>query len=150
MLKENIKKNLSSLQLFRGIAAVLVILHHSTTILKQSTGKEFVWGIFEPFGSHGVDFFFVLSGFIILYAHYNDIGKANLVQYFKKRFVRIYPVYWIRVIPLIPILFLFPAIGAQGTETELSVIIESVLLIPNETPPFLGVAWTLTHEILFY
>jgi exopolysaccharide production protein ExoZ len=148
MLKE--KKNLSSLQLFRGLAAVLVILHHTTTILKLSTGKEFLLGIFEPFGSHGVDFFFVLSGFIILYAHYNDIGKANLGLYFKKRFVRIYPLYWIIVIPLIPMLFLFPAIGAQGNETDLSVIINSVLLIPNETPPFLGVAWTLTHEIKFY
>ncbi len=111
---------------------------------------DFAWGIFNPFGAYGVDFFFVLSGFIILYAHYNDIGRANLTSYFKKRFIRIYPTYWVIVIPLIPLLFLSPTIGAQGTETEISVLVKSVLLIPNDTPPILGVAWTLTHEIFFY
>ncbi|MGM0904267.1 MAG: acyltransferase family protein [Bacillota bacterium] len=144
------KKNLSSLQLFRGIAAILVLLYHNAIILEPRLEVEYFWGIFSPFGAHGVDFFFVLSGFIILYAHYNDIGKAKLTSYFRKRFIRIYPVYWVIVIPLIPMLFLIPSLGAQGTETELSVLIKSFLLFPDDTPPVLGVAWTLTHEVFFY
>ncbi|NBQ54213.1 MAG: acyltransferase, partial [Proteobacteria bacterium] len=45
---------------------------------------------------YGVDFFFVLSGFIILHAHMDDIGRpARLGRYLWRRAVRVYPIYWI-------------------------------------------------------
>ncbi len=48
------------------------------------------------FGHAGVDFFFVLSGFIIMHAHTADIGKPErLYRYLWRRATRIYPIYWI-------------------------------------------------------
>jgi peptidoglycan/LPS O-acetylase OafA/YrhL len=48
------------------------------------------------FGHAGVDLFFVISGFIITYVHYDDIGTpSRLGRYAARRFQRIYPLYWL-------------------------------------------------------
>jgi exopolysaccharide production protein ExoZ len=141
---------LYTLQSLRGIAALLVLLHHTTFLIKEAFNLQYIGGIFYQTGEYGVDFFFVLSGFIIFYSHYKDLGSKRLATYFNKRFTRVYPIYWIVTLPIIPMLYLFPNLGAQGTETQVSVILKSIFLFPNETPPILGVAWTLTHEVFFY
>ncbi len=52
-------------------------------------------GLFA-FGHAGVDFFFVLSGFIILHVHAGDIGRpVRLGHYLQRRFTRVYPFYWV-------------------------------------------------------
>lgn len=144
------RKTLSTLQSFRGVAAILVLLYHVGVVLNPAYKENYLGGVFSPFGAFGVDFFFVLSGFIIFYAHSSDLGSKKLIPYLKKRFMRIYPIYWMVTLPIIPLLFLFPALGTQGTETEFGNIMKSVILFPNQTPPVLGVAWTLTHEVFFY
>lgn len=69
---------LSSIESARGIAAFMVVLFHTTGIMNLP--KYFsvmpLGGVFG-FGHAGVDFFFVLSGFIILFIHYDDIGKKT-------------------------------------------------------------------------
>ena len=64
------KPYLTSLEIARGFAAIMVLLFHASTI----SAYEFGYGE-RPFGNlfltgrAGVDFFFVLSGFIITYIH---------------------------------------------------------------------------------
>lgn len=65
MTTESIKKNFDTLQLLRGIAAMLVVFYHGT--------HTELLNIFK-LGYMGVDLFFVLSGFIILYIHFSDFG----------------------------------------------------------------------------
>tara|TARA_R100001460_G_scaffold91283_1_gene133035 strand:+ start:417 stop:704 length:288 start_codon:yes stop_codon:yes gene_type:complete len=57
----------NSLQIGRAVAALLVVLHHATLGSRKFYGEAF--GGFWGFGNIGVDFFFVLSGFIIYWAH---------------------------------------------------------------------------------
>ena len=48
------------------------------------------------FGHAGVDLFFVISGFIILFVHYDDIGRPERVgRYLGRRLSRIMPAYWV-------------------------------------------------------
>jgi peptidoglycan/LPS O-acetylase OafA/YrhL len=55
-------------------------------------------------GRCGVDFFFILSGVVIFMAHSNDLSKPSRIRPFLwKRFRRIYPIYWIMLIPTIAI-----------------------------------------------
>ncbi len=145
----NRMKKIYSLQMFRGFAALLVLLFHVTRIHVDNFGDAWLYGLFA-FGRSGVDFFFVLSGFIIFYIHEEDIGKKEKSWiYFRKRFVRILPVYWSVLVPVIIFNIVFPTISNESGRA-LENILKSVFLIPQNHLPVLGVAWTLSHEMLFY
>ena len=66
-------KNIKSLQYGRGLAAVAVLLHHAclATAAFGEKPPRLVESIINR-GNLGVDFFFVLSGFIIMHAHGAD------------------------------------------------------------------------------
>lgn len=109
------------------------------------------------FGDAGVEFFFVLSGFIILYAHRNDLSKpSRLASYAAKRFVRIYPIYWI-VFLAVAGLAAVSSVSAETLPHDFSLIVKALLLMPLDKAvvggtgaPVIIVAWTLQYEILFY
>src|SRR5580692_2096905 len=88
---------LLGIQLARGAAAVLVVLYHAGRglALPQYLGHVPLGGLFN-FGHAGIDFFFVLSGFIIFTVHHGDIGRPSaLPRYVWRRLARIYPIYWV-------------------------------------------------------
>jgi exopolysaccharide production protein ExoZ len=99
----------------------------------------------------GVEFFFVLSGFVILMAHWKDVGHPSTVlSYVWKRFRRIYPIYWVVLAVWLPLYLHFshmhdPAYG------ELLPMLSNLLLVHlHSLFNAVAVAWTLFHEILFY
>jgi len=138
-----------SLQVLRGIAAILVVLYHLEKFSKVVFYESFFNSIFS-FGYSGVDIFFVLSGFIIFFVNKNAFGnKGKVITYLVKRFTRIYPIYWIVCFFVIPAFFIFPKYG-QGYETQISSVVASWFLIPQAHDPIISVAWTLIHEVKFY
>jgi exopolysaccharide production protein ExoZ len=145
-------KRFASLQAGRGIAAIAVVLHHAAA---YATDRRF-WGNesyerYFDFGALGVDFFFVLSGVVILMAHWNDQGQPDAYRnYVIRRLKRIYPIYWIVVVAAIGTFYLKPTLGI-GYERNGWVILSSILLVHvGSLPTILLVAWTLFHEIMFY
>jgi exopolysaccharide production protein ExoZ len=140
---------LLSLQAGRGIAAVAVLLHHAgyATGLFIAALPAWLAEIFSR-GALGVDFFFVLSGFIILNAHFDDPpAVAALRLYAFKRIIRIYVPYLPISMVLIASYFLLPDLSRNVREWGW---LSSFLLIPSSHPPALAAAWTLVHEMLFY
>jgi exopolysaccharide production protein ExoZ len=146
-----------SLQAGRAIAAILVVLFHlgSTIAADKFFGIE-GFSIPFSFGGAGVEYFFVLSGFIIYYAHKNDISKPHRINnYLIKRFTRIYPTYWIVFfgVLLIPSL-LWPDLR-DAIPISTATLVKSALLLPQDMhggtgAPVITVAWTLQYEMLFY
>jgi len=136
------------LQVARGIAALLVLFHHISLGSDVFYGTQSFSGFFE-FGSIGVDFFFVLSGFIIYWVHSDDNQSLkNGMTYFKKRMIRIYPPFILVSVVLLIAYNLFPTLSNGDRNIG---VITSLFLIP--TPPLdpaLSVSWTLMHEMLFY
>ncbi len=138
---QNSQKKLNLLQIFRGLASVFVLLVHGTALFHENVQQVLLANIFT-FGYAGVDFFFVLSGFIIFYIHRNDIGnKIKLKDFILKRFIRVYPVYWIILIPRL----LF-----TGKNPNFITCITSFTLFPYPSPPIVNVSWTLSYEVFFY
>ncbi len=137
------------IQLARGLAAFAVTIFHGIhgIALEQYVGHApFQW--FFSFAHAGVDFFFVLSGFIIYIAHHADVGDLSaLPRYVWRRATRIYPIYWV-ITGFVIILIIFRPGGEH--ELDAAHILNSVLLLPQSRPPLIGVAWTLEHEMLFY
>jgi peptidoglycan/LPS O-acetylase OafA/YrhL len=143
-------RKFDSLQVFRGLAALGVAIQHTAMSTGFFVGNLPAWlnSIFAH-GFLGVDFFFVLSGFIILSSHFDDEKSvASMRGYGIKRFVRIFPPYWPVSIALLISYLLLPNLS-QGDRSGFS-LLSSLLLLPDAQPPALSVAWTLIHEVLFY
>ena len=142
-------QKLYSLQAYRGIAAMLVLFYHATGMSRKVFSHAFLGNMFA-FGYSGVDFFFVLSGFIILQMHHQDLGNpARWRTYALKRFIRLFPIYWLIMLVMILCLFINPHVG-QAYYRNFVVIVKSLFLIPQQCSAILGVSWTLCHEAWFY
>ena len=139
---------LLGIQASRGVAALVVVMFHAelAITLPQFVGRPLLGGI-TSFGHAGVDFFFVLSGFIIYYVHHGDIGRPGaLLRYAGRRASRIYPPYWAVTAVLLS------GITSSVAESLPSPgeLLRMLLLLPGKEGPVLGVAWTLVREMVFY
>lgn len=119
---------LKSIDMIRAFAAAAVVLHHALGGL--------------TIGMIGVDFFFVVSGFVIFHS---ARGRTS-GDFLTARLWRIFPIYWIAAAPWLASSII------RGTMTP-GRMAEQVLLLPlwwTTHLPLLFVAWTLTFECLFY
>lgn len=138
---------LIQIEYMRALAAIMVVFYHVSGVMQLD--KYFGTSLFSFFspGNSGVQVFFVISGFVIYYVHRQDSSNlASVVNFFRKRFVRIYVPLWIALFFVVPILF-FHESGADLTAYE---YIAAFLILPTEQSRVLAVEWTLQHEILFY
>ncbi len=147
-----------SIQGCRALAALLVVLHHLGGAMASS--KYFGASSFAIpflFGDSGVEFFFVLSGFIITWVHFDDLGKPGvLLAYIHKRASRIYPTYWIVFSGVYMIAVASTALRSTVPH-DWPTLLKSLMLVPQDAAviggtgaPVLIVAWSLQYEICFY
>lgn len=137
-------RTLYSVQAFRGIAALLVVLFHTTQFISQKYGVTPLGGLFI-FGFAGVHLFFVLSGYIILFIHRLDIGRpGRVLDFARKRIIRIYPTYW-------AILAIYAISPLLRDKLDIAELFQNATLA-GEKPHRLVVptAWTLWYEVMFY
>ena len=138
----------NSLQVGRGIAALGVVLFHTVSLLTHSV-TGFRYPYFSPACS-GVDYFFVLSGFIIMNAHRKDLGHpSRLRSFLYRRLIRIYPLYLLLTLVMIA---LYSLHLGHFFKLNAGIIAKSFVLFPQEPgiKPLLAPGWTLCHEALFY
>jgi exopolysaccharide production protein ExoZ len=136
------------IQILRGIAATLVVFHHSleeSLAISANIAPE--WLI--RFGACGVDIFFVISGFIIYSVTYGREPRnpEQAPLFLLKRFIRIFPLYWICLLATL-------ALWCSGyfyrsLHIDANIFASSVLLFPGRKL-VVGVAWTLVYEMYFY
>jgi peptidoglycan/LPS O-acetylase OafA/YrhL len=144
-IRKALPNHLSGIESSRGIAAALVILYHVARHLNKIYGAPLLAAVFQ-FGHMGVDFFFVVSGFIILFVHYDDIGKpARVGHYCARRLTRLFPIYWIAIAVTV-----FLDIAGGHDAPSFADLFWSATLLPSNHPLILGIAWTLRFEVLFY
>jgi len=147
-----------SIQASRAAAAILVVLFHLGGII--ALPKYFATPVFDTLfaaGDAGVEFFFVLSGFIIFTAHSTDVGRpARLGSFLRKRFTRIFPIYWIVFIAVYLAALATPSLR-NSVPHDSWVLLKSLALVPQNPldvggtgAPVLFVAWTLQYEMFFY
>ena len=143
-------RKLDGLDVLRGVAALLVLLHHGfgSISLEQNYNTVLAWGLWER-GSLGVNIFFVLSGFVIAWSNPRD-GRSgrDVFIYVLRRFARIYPLYWIASATLLPVMYFFSREGVNDMNP--AKLAHDVLLIPHRINSILWGSWTLVFEMMFY
>ena len=149
------KKIINSIQFLRGFAALAVVIHHTGGYVKRYYEPTLLFADKFSIGFAGVDLFFVISGFIIHFTSKNYINNpSKLKEYLQKRFIRVYPIYWIITTILffsswVIIQMLGKNIFSIGYPNTLSAYIQTYTLFPLHFA-INPVTWTLSYEIFFY
>ena len=138
------KNEIFELNWLRGIAAIFVILYHYTFRYYELFESKITQVCQFEWGSAGVNTFFVLSGFLIVYTMKNQETPQNFLF---RRLKRLYPTYWFCMAVSIFLLRIL-----LNKKFELLVIIINGTMLQD----FLGVEsidgayWTLSYELRFY
>jgi peptidoglycan/LPS O-acetylase OafA/YrhL len=148
------RRRFDSLQAGRGLAALMVVLCHIGSFVGKEPGlwgREIVFRWLGP-GKYGVDFFFILSGVVIFLAHWTELGNpAKIPSFLWKRFRRIYPIYWVFLVPTILKQFKVVDNDTIHHHHDKFVILSSFLLVHIHSIGYnMMPSWTLFHEVLFY
>ncbi|MGJ8562071.1 MAG: acyltransferase family protein [Alphaproteobacteria bacterium] len=139
---------LSNIQTLRGLAALLVVFTHIPS-MEIKHGGDSILPDFTRLGISGVDLFFVISGFIMVYVTWHaKHALKNTLSFWFARLSRIFPIYWLIALAVLLAWTVKP--GIISFDPEQTSIIKSLLLWPDQTLPMLKVAWTLIHELYFY
>jgi exopolysaccharide production protein ExoZ len=147
----------ASIQILRAIAALLIALHHGLHEADQAArkiGSSFPWQNVLPLEA-GVDLFFVISGFVMVYAARDLFGSPTVIlPFLRRRLARIVPIYW-------AVTALFIALSVSGlaplnrAPPSGSEIAASLFFVPYLRPdgllqPVYSLGWTLNYEMFFY
>jgi len=139
---------LTNIQALRGFAALMVVLSHLRTIELKHSGDAILPKITQ-LGIFGVDLFFTISGFIMVYVTWSDERSLrNSTKFLFARATRIYPIYWLIAIFVFIAWSKYPVL--VNVDPQQTNFIKSFFLWPDNTLPMLKVAWTLIHEMYFY
>ncbi|MEM7494497.1 MAG: acyltransferase [Pseudomonadota bacterium] len=153
---------LRTIQALRGVAALLVMMGHLRTIEARQSGatdageRPLMSDIWVN-GASGVDLFFVISGFIMVWVAGNTAaGPRSAGNFILARVFRIYPLWWL--FAGLTAAYFWISYGVPWDSAELDrrgmdgidYMIKSALLIPQAWLPVLNVGWTLIHEMYFY
>lgn len=95
------------LDVFRGLAATLVFWFHLNFIFPHSVLDNAFIRNSDLF----VDFFFILSGFVISYTYPALSTKTDLFRFFGKRFFRLYPLHFCMLLVYVGMEFLRRQLG---------------------------------------
>lgn len=135
---------IQSLQAGRALASLAVVAHHAQAAVQAFAGPFAGASVFH-LGYLGVDFFFVLSGFIIFHA---TVGKGRTAAHYAKgRFQRVYLPYLPVGIGIALLYTILPQLSAASRDWAW---LPTLTLAPVNQSTALSVAWTLKHETLFY
>jgi peptidoglycan/LPS O-acetylase OafA/YrhL len=143
----------------RGVASLLVVVFH---VFETFNGGS----RFAQIINHGylaVDFFFLLSGFVVAYAYDDRWGKMTQWDFYKRRLIRLQPMVVIGTIVGAIFFYtqagpVFPLIAKTPVWEMLLVMLVGFTLIPlpisadirgwQEMHPLNGPAWSLFFEYI--
>jgi peptidoglycan/LPS O-acetylase OafA/YrhL len=137
------------LDLLRFVAASLVVVYHyAYRPAVSGVVDTLVYGGLQDFAAYGylgVQLFFLISGFVIVWS----AAGRRPAQFLRSRFLRLYPMFWVGVA------LTMVAVWLGDVRPELfnaRVILANLTLLPAyfDAPMVDGVYWTLAIELKFY
>jgi peptidoglycan/LPS O-acetylase OafA/YrhL len=145
-------KTLFTIQALRAIAAAAVVSYHVLFMLVHSAGYAFN---VTTIGGTGVDLFFLISGFIMIYTNFDAFGRPGApASFMRRRVIRVVPLYWVCT-TLVVLLLAFAPRLFSSVKFEWTYVISSYLFLlsvnsAGDVGTVIQTGWTLCYEFYFY
>lgn len=142
---------LLSIQYVRAIAATSVVWWHT---VQQTVLDNCAISKVGHFGDFGVDLFFVVSGFVMVFV--TNKRETSPLDFLAMRVIRIAPIYWIYTLAAAATLWLLPALFTSNELSwrhlllSLAFIPHALAKYPDQASPMVKIGWTLNEEMFFY
>ena len=155
MSLESVRPRLLAITSLRFFAAFHVALFHLNEM--GALGGPHWFRSFAAIGYVGVSFFFVLSGFILVYTYAGR--EIRLHDFWQARFARVYPAYLFSLVLFFPFFYFgtmkmhIPFFAFAEQHFVLSSVLVLLLLqswLPAAALAWNSVAWSLSVEAFFY
>jgi exopolysaccharide production protein ExoZ len=148
------RPKLAWIQALRGVAVILVVLTHARYYFLDTPGWPLANALLLP-GAMGVDLFFVISGFIMVYTTRRSAGTpAEALDFLVRRFARIWPLYVLATLAWLTVNH--KGLGWLTYWPQLRALLLSLTFQPVDAnnPLYysqsLPLGWTLNFEMYFY
>lgn len=145
---EKTKARISELDIFRGFAAIAVVLFHFTYGYDNSVSDIQSDKFYFRYGYLGVHLFFIISGFVI----FMTLEKTKKpLDFIVSRFSRLYPAYWAAIIITIISTIILQVPFQKNIYTFQQVAINFTMFQSFfKIKDIDGAYWTLAVELTFY
>ena len=138
---------LHALQYLRALAALAVVYSHAALQV------EGYLPLLPQVGGFGVDVFFVISGFIMVWIAKPEDTPGRFVV---NRVRRVVPLYWFFTLLMAGLLLLAPSVFKSAT-FDIGELVLSLAFVPFESTsypgwlyPIVAPGWSLNYEMYFY
>jgi exopolysaccharide production protein ExoZ len=138
---------LNNIQTLRALAALLVVFVHVGAISHLALGETL------RFGHSGVDLFFVISGFVMVYTYaQRPLSPGGFLL---NRVIRVVPLYWTFTILLFVVAVVSGYPLMQASRPTTIQFLQSLVFVPfrqasGVVEPLYFLGWTLNYEMMFY
>ncbi len=143
--------DIPSLDGLRAIAIAIVVLSHTKSLMTPTIAQSGLFRYLIGGGLHGVQIFFVISGYLItilLLRELNRTGSVSLSRFYVRRALRIFPPFYL-YLGVIALLWV-TGLHLQDGSTFLSAASYTIIYHPNPKGWMLQHAWSLSIEEQFY
>jgi len=146
-----VRHDIPSLDGLRALAIVIVVLSHTRAVLPAGVAQSGLFRYTVGGGLHGVQVFFVISGYIIttlLLREFDRTGEISLPRFYARRILRIFPAFYLYLLAL-GVLW---ATGFQRQDPSsfLSAATYTILYHPHPLGWTIEHTWSLSIEEQFY
>lgn len=141
---------INNIQALRAWASIIVVLYHAIGTAKSYGLESNYFALLGSWGMHGVDIFFVISGFIMFYTQNLKSNKPS--KFLKDRIIRIVPIYWMLTTFYLLLYFFIPSIF-RDFSPDFQYILSSYFFLSGiifQLHPILSYGWTLEYEAIYY
>ena len=143
--------DIPSLDGLRAVSIAIVILAHTKSLLPSAIADSGVFRYLIGGGLHGVQVFFVISGYLIttlLVHEFERSGDLSLRRFYARRTLRIFPPFYL----YLAVLAILWAAGIEGEDpsTFLSAATYTIIYHPHPQGWLVQHAWSLSIEEQFY
>lgn len=153
------RRGFDGIQGLRALAAAAVAFLHiadEAGALRGTPGvSPYRWIDALPLEA-GVDLFFVISGFVMVWASWDAFGRmASVAPFVGRRLLRIVPLYWLLTVATVAVAWAAPATVSDGLRDGWGYVAASFGFVPwrradGFVQPVLRLGWTLEYEMVFY